>query len=253
MTGNQVKEAVKILVVDDQAGIRISLKGILSKKGYQVTVAESGEEALERVKQEDFRVVFMDVKMPGLSGVDTFLKMKEICPKTSVIMMTAYAIEEEIKRAIRGGAYAVIYKPFEMDRILSIVDECLENRTLVLVVDDLVEYRALLKTILEKKGHRVVDVDSGEECLKQIKERKFQIILLDQRLPGINGVETLKQVKEIRPDVSVVMITGFSAEQMVQDAVNSGSYALLNKPVDVTQLLSIVDECLVKEKGEKND
>lgn len=247
MTEDQVKDPVKILVVDDQAGIRLSLRGILSKKGYQVAVAESGEEALERVKAEEYRVVFMDVKMPGMSGVDTFLKMKEICPKTSVIMMTAYAVEEEIKRAIRGGAYAVVYKPFEMDHILNIVDECLENRTLVLVVDDLVEYRDLLKTILEKKGHRVVDVDSGEECLKQIKERKFQIILLDVRLPGMNGVETLKQVKEIRPDVAVVMITGFSLEQMVQEAVQNGSYACLNKPVDVNQLLSVVDQCLAKE------
>jgi len=249
MTVKQANDSVKILVVDDQAGIRLTLKGILAKRGYQVAVAENGEEAVEAVRQNDFRVIFMDVKMPGMSGVDTFIKIKSIAPKATVIMMTAYAVEDELKRAIREGAYAVVYKPFEIDKILGIVEECLERKTLVLVVDDFVDARDMLKNLLETKGFKVVDVESGEECLQKVKERRFQIILMDIKLPGIDGVETLKQVKQIRPDVAVVMLTGYSLEQAIKEAMQSGSFACLNKPIDVDRLLKVVDQCLEQERG----
>lgn len=250
METNEVKEMAKILVVDDQAGMRLTLKGILGKKGYRVSLAESGEAALEAVKAEDFRVIFMDIKMPGLSGVDALVKIKAMKPKTAVIMMTAYALEDDIRRAIREGAYTVLNKPFDMERILDIITDCLENRTLVMVVDDRIQDRNLLKTVLEQRGYRVVDVETGEECIKQLRERKFQIVLLDVKLPGIDGIQTLRELKSIRPDVSVVMITGYTLEQQVQQAIMEGSYACLNKPYNVEKLLDVVDQCLSAEKRE---
>lgn len=249
MTAKQLNETIKILVVDDQAGMRLTLKGILSRKGYQVTVAESGEEALDAVRRTDFRVIFMDIKMPGMSGVETFIKIKEVRPKSTVIMMTAYAVEDEIKRAIREGAYAVVYKPFDMEKILGIVDECLGQQTLVLVVDDFLEHRDMLRHVLEKKGHKVVVAESGEECLRQVKERRFQIVLMDIKLPGMDGVETMKQIKEIRPDVSVVMLTGYSVEDMVKEAIENGSLACLHKPIDVEKLFLLVEKSLKETEG----
>ena len=87
------QEKIKILVVDDQAGMRLTMKGILTRRGYDVTVAEDGAKALEAVKSMKFRIIFMDIKMPGMSGVDTFVKIKEINPKATVIMMTAFALD----------------------------------------------------------------------------------------------------------------------------------------------------------------
>src|SRR5579859_476673 len=93
------KEPVSILVVDDQSGIRLTLKGILGKRGYKVAIAESGEQAIEAVRKEHFQLILMDIKMPGISGVDAFIQIKEIAPDTTVILMTAYAMEAEIRRA----------------------------------------------------------------------------------------------------------------------------------------------------------
>ena len=246
---NPVKEPVKILVVDDQAGMRLTLKGILSRKGYEVWTAEDGPQAIEAARKTDFRLILMDIKMPGMSGVETFIKIKEMNKSATVIMMTAFAMEDEIKQAIQEGAYAVIHKPFNMEKILDVIGECLKNQTLVLLVDDRIEDRNLFKHILEKKGYKVVDVGSGEECLTQVKERRFQVILLDIRLPGINGVETLKRVKQIRPDVGVIMITAYSEKELVQEAIEQGSFTCLEKPLDMENLLGVVSRCLQVEKG----
>src|SRR5271169_3029211 len=150
---SDTKEPINILVVDDQSGIRMTLKGILGKRGYKVAIAESGEQAVAAVRKEHFHLILMDIKMPGISGVDAFIQIKEISPDTTVILMTAYAMEAEIRRAIHEGAYTVIYKPFDMEKVLALIGECMEDKTLVMVVDDRVEDRNLIRAVLEKKGY----------------------------------------------------------------------------------------------------
>ena len=241
-------ERVKVLVVDDQPGMRLSLKGILSRKGYDVTTAEDGPMAVEAARKTKYNMILMDIKMPGMSGVDAFLKIREFQPGVTVIMMTAFAVEDEIKRAILEGAYAVVHKPFEMEKILSVITEGLENRTLVLLVDDNLDDREILHRVLENKGYKVMEVGTGEECLRHVKERHYQVILLDYKLPGIDGLETLAQVKQIRPDVGVVMISAFSESEQLNQGIAEGSLTYLRKPLDTEKLIAVVDECM-KQRG----
>lgn len=237
---DDVKPA-KILVVDDEPGMRMTLKGILARKGYRVTLAENGIQALEEVRKADFGIILMDVKMSGMNGVEAFLEIKEISPRSTVIMMTGFAVEDLLKQAMQEGAYGVVYKPLEMPKILAIINECLQKKIMILVVDDDSTLRAFLKVSLEKKGYEVVEAASGEDCLTQVKWRKFQVILLDIVLPGINGVETLKRIKEIRPDANVIVMTGHSVEAMVLDAVKSGSPVCLHKPIAPDKLIEVVN------------
>ena len=242
---------MNILVVDDQASMRLTLKGILAKRGYDVYVASDGLEALEEVKKREYKLVIMDIKMPGLNGVDAYIKIKEINPRVPVIMMTAFALEDEIRRAIREGAYAVLYKPFDMERIFEVISECIENKTLILLVDDSVEDRDSYKVCLEKKGYKVLEAKSGEECLQQVKERKFQVILLDLQLSGISGIETLKEIKKVRPDLPVIMVTGHSEIEMVENAMKYGSFAYLAKPVDIKKLMDVISQTLQEQEKNK--
>lgn len=242
-------ESPRILVVDDQMGMRLSLKGILTKRGYTVAVAEDGVQALEMARQTEYRLILMDIKMPGLSGVETFIKIKAFSPHTTVIMMTAFAAEDEIRLAIQEGAYAIISKPFAMEQMLAIIKECLDKRTLVLIVDDQLESANLLKDIFEKRGYRVCVVDSGEECLKEVSQRRYQVILLDIKLPGIDGVETLRRVKELRPDVCVIMMTGCATEDLIEKALRKDSFACVRKPFDIDNVLQVINRCLQEERG----
>jgi len=224
--------------------MRLSLKNVLIMKGYDVSLAEDGNQALEAVRNSRFKVIFMDIKMPGMSGVETFIKIKEIDPQVTVIMMTGYAVEDEIKIAIREGAYTVVYKPFEMNHVLKVVEDCLDGRTLILAIEEGSEMRAKLKPFFEKKGFKVTVVNTGEECVKCVHEKKFQIIILNMQLPGIDGLETLRRVKTIRPDVGVIMITAESEENLIQKAMEQGSSACIRRPYNLQDFINLINECL---------
>jgi DNA-binding NtrC family response regulator len=114
-----------ILVVDDIKSMRLTLGGILEDEGYNVLLAEDGYQAIEAAKQTSFALAFMDIKMPGINGVQTFREIKKINPQAAVIMMTAYSVEDLVREALEEGAYAVVYKPFDVENILSIIDSAL--------------------------------------------------------------------------------------------------------------------------------
>ena len=236
---------LKILVVDDQAGMRLTLKGILARKGYQVGIAEDAPQAIEAAAAGDWDLIIMDIKMPGMSGVEAIDQIRARCPKASIIMMTAYASQDEISKAYREGVYTVLNKPLDMEKALSLVAEVLEGRAMILVVDDEPMTRDLLRNMLNDRGCGVIEVGSGEECLKKIVEKRFQVILLDVRLPGIDGVETLKRVKEIRPDAMVVLMSG--KEDVMREAA-AGALSVLPKPLEISRLGELIDR-FVKREG----
>jgi CheY-like chemotaxis protein len=91
--------------------------------------------------------------MPGINGVQTYREIKKLNEKTRVIMMTAYAVEDLIREAIEEGAYTVVYKPFDMENIISTIERLLKTQ-LVLVVDDRLEDRETFKDLLEARGYK---------------------------------------------------------------------------------------------------
>jgi len=230
-----------ILVVDDLKSIRLTLGGILEDEGYNVVLAENGYQAIEAAKQIPFALIFIDIKMPGINGVQTFREIKRINLQAVVIMMTAYSVEDLVTEALEEGAYAVVYKPFDIESIVSIIESALQ-KTLILVVDDSFTDRETLKTILEEKGYSVVTASSGAEALAMVKEKRFDIIFLDVRLPDIDGVEFFEQVKAIDPEVAVIMMTGYSEAELMQKVISHGAYTCIYKPFNVDKVVSLLGE-----------
>jgi len=113
---------IKILVVDGDLGICQSLGDILEAKGYQVDIALDGFQAIGKVKEKDFDVILLDIKMPGINGVETFRRIKKISLKPRVIMITAYAVEDLIREAHDEGVYKVLRKPLEMERVIGLIE-----------------------------------------------------------------------------------------------------------------------------------
>jgi len=116
----------KILVVDDQKGVCFSFKKILGKLGYMVITASCGEDAIELTTKSEPDLVIMDVKMPGIDGLETLKRLKEINPKLVVIMMTAYSTTEKAIRAMELGAYDYLTKPFDNRLLTEIIERALE-------------------------------------------------------------------------------------------------------------------------------
>lgn len=121
----------KILIVDDQESMRLTLSLLLRKQGYEVTVAASGEEAVAMVDREIFDVVVTDLKMEDLGGLDVLHHLKRVHPATEVIILTAHGTIGNAVEAMKLGAFDYLAKPFEPDEGILTVKKAIERKTLI--------------------------------------------------------------------------------------------------------------------------
>ena len=235
-----------ILIVDDNVSLCKTMSFVLARKGYAVTTANDGPQAIATVKENPFDVIFMDIKMPLLDGLETYRRIKRIRPEAVVVMMTAYAVEDLVQQALQEGAYGIIYKPLDIEKVVAIIQEASKAHegALVLVVDDDPGTCITLKNILIKKGYQVGIAHTGEEAIAMAQEAAYDAIFIDVKLPTINGLETYLAIKEVNPQAVAIMMTAYRQEmaELVEEALNNSAYTCLYKPLDMEQLLRLVDE-----------
>ena len=120
-----LKGGAFVAVVDDDFNTRESLKDALQEQGFVVTTVSTGEEAIKLAKERPLDIIFIDAKLSVMSGLDVFLKIKEVNPHARVIMMTAYREEmkEALEKALEEGAYALLYKPFDIGEAIKIIED----------------------------------------------------------------------------------------------------------------------------------
>ena len=239
----------KIMIVDDDNDLRDSLEEILTMEGMDVIAAEDGYKAIQLASENQISLIFMDIRMPGIDGVETFLKIKDILPDCTVVMMTGYALEELIQRALLEGAKACLSKPVSIEQILEITNEVLTDvakplTNKIMIVDDDNDLRDSLEEILTMEGMDVIAAEDGYKAIQLASENQISLIFMDIRMPGIDGVETFLRIKEILPVCTVVMMTGYALEELIQRALSEGAKYCLSKPVSIEQILDITSEVL---------
>jgi len=116
----------RILLVDDERDFTDTLKQRLEFREFTVTAAYSGEEALGFIDKDNMDIVILDVQMPGLSGIETLEKIKEIAPLVEVIMLTGHATVENAIQGMKLGAFDYLMKPAETDDLVRKIDEAAE-------------------------------------------------------------------------------------------------------------------------------
>jgi len=116
-----------VLIVDDEKGVRSSLKGIIEDAGFAVETTASGEEALETLQKREFPVALLDIWLPGMDGLETLARIREIAPETVVIMISGHGSIETAVRATRLGAFDFIEKPLSLEKTLLAVGNALQQ------------------------------------------------------------------------------------------------------------------------------
>lgn len=119
-----------VLVVDDESGIRESLRGILEDEGYKVSVAESGEACLDLVQGHHYDVVLLDIWLPGLDGLDALERIREMDDRPEVVMISGHGSIETAVRATKLGAYDFLEKPLSLEKTLIVVKNAADARKL---------------------------------------------------------------------------------------------------------------------------
>ena len=118
----------KILVVDDDPGMLVTLSDVLAATGYETSMASSGRAAIAKAKANKFDLIVMDVQMPGLNGVQTLHALRTLDPHVSVIMMTAYTRDELVAESQRTTGFEVLSKPLDLERVLPLVKRIVSSR-----------------------------------------------------------------------------------------------------------------------------
>lgn len=130
-TGEAMTEDAKILVVDDEPIVCLSLTNWLQEENYLARAAGDGPSAIAAIREENWDVVLLDLKMPGMDGLEVLRKIKEIAPHTAVIMMTAYASVPSSVQAMKEGAYDYIIKPLDVEELTLMLKKIVEHQHLV--------------------------------------------------------------------------------------------------------------------------
>ena len=171
---------VHILIVDDEEIVRESLSSWLELDGYEVGVAENGARALERLPEKDWNLAMVDLKMPGMDGIELMDEIRKVKPETIVIIMTAYATVDTAVQAMKKGAYDYIVKPFNPEDLSMTIRKIIEHQKLV------------------------------KENIYLRKELKKQYRLHDMVSKNHKMIEIFELVKTVAKSNSIVLVQGES-------------------------------------------
>jgi DNA-binding NtrC family response regulator len=186
----------KVLVVDDEAIMRESLRDWLNDAGHQVLVADNGPESLKIIEQEKPRIAIVDLIMPGMDGIELLKRAKELSSGIAVILITAYASIPTAIAAMKEGAYDYLEKPLSLDRLEILIDKLVEHQRLV-------KENISLHQKLEKR-YRFEDIISKSAKMQQL----------------------IELIKVVAQSNATVLITGESGtgKELVARAIYSQSY-----------------------------
>ncbi len=234
----------QILLIDDEVNLSKMIKLNLERtEKYEVITAASGEEGVRIVAARAPDLVITDFNMPGMNGQETADAIKQIKPDLPVILMTVYHDDTgTVTASTTRKVDALISKPVDHQELYRVITEMLLRkqkaaRKQILVIDDEVDFARLLKLNLEKTGeYEVVLAHNGQDGLKRIRERKPDVVLLDVMMPVMDGMQTLKEIKRIDPQLPVAMVTACWNAEEAKRIMEAGAYEYITKPVDFNYL-----------------
>jgi signal transduction histidine kinase/CheY-like chemotaxis protein len=196
-----------VLVIDDESAVRELMHRFLTKEGFQIVTASSGEEGLRYARELRPDAITLDVMMPGMDGwtVLAALKADPDLADIPVIMLT---IVDDRNLGYALGASDYLTKPIDRERLVAVLKQHRRDRP-VLVVDDDVEVRTLFRRMLEPEGYTVVEAHNGRVAIDRLREVSPSVILLDLMMPEMDGFEFVTEFRrhEAWRAIPIVVVT----------------------------------------------
>jgi two-component system, NtrC family, response regulator HydG len=238
-----VSDKLKVLVVDDDRQMVKTICDILQVKGYEAVPAHSGEEAIDKVRNDAPDCVLMDIKMPGIDGVEVLKMIKDISPDTPVVLMSAYATDEQVEEAKLYGAATVLTKPLDFQKILSFFS-LLKKESNVLIVDHDPEFSKMLKDILQMNGYHAQTEEDPEMVLGHMEQQYQLVVILGLNLDNSDSLEVLKQVRDRYPEKPVMLMASDwdRSSDTIEQGLREGAYSCLEKTFALEKLMPIIKD-----------
>lgn len=263
---------MRVLIVDDNASMRILLSTLLGDRGHQIvgSLAEGNGvmEAVDRLKPE---IVCLDYQLPGRDGLEILEEINNTRPEIDVLFITASEDPEIEQRAADAGAAGFLRKPFGQKQVLDEIQDVVAtrehasaanrqseasvaqkveagtagprpgHRPRAVIADDNSSIRLLLKGLLSELGIDIVaQAANGEEAVKAAQTHQPTVLFLDVNMPILSGLEALPRIRQVSPQTAVVMVTGSASRELVEQAAAGGARGYVVKPVRPAYLEAFV-------------
>jgi two-component system, NtrC family, response regulator HydG len=234
--------ATSILVVDDEVDTCRNLADIFADLGFRVATAHDGNAALEELRNSRYDIALLDLMMPGMDGVTLYQEMKRQRPEMVAVLTTAYPNHPRAEESLKAGVWRIVPKPVDLARLLNLLNEA-AHLPLVLVIDDDTDLCATLWDLLWEHGFRVSFAHDIRNAAELLRDDRFNVILIDMRLPDGDGFEALRLVRQAESQARIVFITGHRTElgSSLEHVKEEGVDAFCYKPFDVRELLATIE------------
>lgn len=235
---------INLLLVDDELEFLDATATALGRRGFTVFQANDGKSALMAIEKHSIDVIVLDVKMPGIDGVDLFRQIKRILPEVPILLLTGHGSIKQAFETSKEGIFEYLTKPCDIEQLaetvkrasekakqtesLSLEEETGEVR--LLFVDDEQELLETLSNAISRRGINVTCASSGEQALRLLEKQLFDVALVDVKMPGMDGVNLIRHIRRIQPLIEIIILTGHPSVGSAFESIEEGVFEFLMKP-----------------------
>ena len=249
----------RLLLIGDRLEDDEPLQRFMAREGYELVQVGDRAAAL-RALDGDLLCALVDDDLPGDSGLAVLKALREACPTCEVILVTRGGEMDTAIEVLRAGALDYLRRPINTEELRVALGRARERRPhrraeeapVVLVLEDHEPTLKRTTEVLRKEGYRVLSAADGVAGLELFHHTRVDLILADMRMPGMGGLEVLRETKAKGADVEVIMITGYGDESSVIEALRGGAINFLNKPVDIDQMLLAIEKALEFQRARRS-
>ena len=234
-----------ISVVDDDESTRKSTTLLIESFGFQAAGFESADSLLKSSQMQETSCLIIDVRMPGMNGLQLQSHLAAAGYKIPIIFMTAYDNRESRRRAMQAGAVAFLEKPFTDELLRQTIRSALPvqtraRRSLILLVDDDESIRRTTTLLIQSFGFQAAAFDSAESLLKSDQLQETSCLIVDVQMPGMNGLQLQRHLAASGYEIPTIFITAYDNKESRQRAMQAGAIAFLSKPFNDELLLETI-------------
>ncbi len=204
-----VTQKGKIMVVDDDDNFRDSLCDIITDWNYECLAVNGAEAALEALRQEHVDLVLLDIRMPGMNGIDCLQEIRRQYPEVRVVMMTAYS--EQVEKAVELGAITVLSKPLDVNSLLNLLQER-AKKSVVVLLEDGPQLSLDVQAMLKERGLSVGIASSSSETLDLVYRQSPDIVILNTVLSDVNKLRAIAHLRKNMASLPLIAIADYEKE-----------------------------------------
>jgi FixJ family two-component response regulator len=241
-----------ISIIDDDESVRRSTTLLIESFGYRAVPCESAETFLSSGHLNDTSCLIVDVRLPGMNGLQLQSQLAAAGCRIPVVFITAHDEKESRQRAIEAGAVAFLGKPFADEQLLQCIRSALHEfnrelrvaKNLISVIDDDESVRRTTKLLIESFGFRAAAFESAENFLSSGRLDDTSCLIVDVQLLGMNGLQLQSQLAAAGCRIPIIFITSYGNEESRRQAMQAGAVAFLGKPFTDEKLLQTIRSAL---------